>query len=67
MNPKEVPEESARQMRCPQCATRRGYPCRSNALSRAGKNRTKERACMARRRAWLARNESESETNDRVE
>lgn len=60
MNAKEVPEESARAVRCPGCAARRGYPCRSTALSNGGRNRTKERACMARRRAWLERNEEVS-------
>jgi hypothetical protein len=60
MKANEVPEDYARAVRCPGCAARRGYPCHTAALSRGGRNRTKERACMARRRAWLARN---GETN----
>lgn len=59
MKPQEVPEEHARSVRCPDCAARRGYPCRSMALSNGGRNRAKKRACMGRRRAWLDRNEEE--------
>jgi IS5 family transposase len=57
VNAKEVPEDRAREVRCPDCAVRRGDACRTLALSRGGRNRTKQRACMGRRRAWLARNE----------
>lgn len=64
MNAQEVPEDQARAVRCPACAARRGYPCKTNSLSRGGRNRTKERACMPRRRAWLARNEVAQENFD---
>lgn len=58
MKAQEVPEEQARSVRCPACAARRDYPCRSTSLS--GRGRAKKRACMGRRRAWLARNEEMS-------
>ena len=61
MNAKDVPEAQARSVRCPACAARRGYPCRSTALSNGGRNRTKQRACMPRRRAWLERNDAQRE------
>jgi hypothetical protein len=61
MNAREVPEEQARSVRCPDCAARRGYPCRSTALS--ARNRAKKRACMGRRRAWLGRNDSTEEAS----
>jgi len=53
VNAKDVPEDQARGVRCPDCAARRGYPCKTASLSRGGRNRTKKRACMGRRRAWL--------------
>lgn len=64
MNAKDVPEEQARAVRCPDCAARRGYACRSQALSRGDRNRTKKRACMGRRRAWLTRNAQEGKSSE---
>lgn len=61
MHAREVPEASARQVRCPDCAMQRGYACRTNSLARGGRNRTKQRACIGRRRAWLARNNAPEE------
>lgn len=64
MDPRDVPEESARAVRCPTCAARRGYPCQSQSITRASRNRAKKRACMGRRRAWLARNENSATSED---
>jgi hypothetical protein len=59
MHVRDVPEDKARNVSCPQCLARRGYACQSTGLGRGSRNRMKQRACMGRRRAWLERNSDE--------